>query len=265
MTYLSGKTRTQRKYFNMALGAVAFALFIYFWPAFKAVTYPLVEPLVQGYGGTKGTVTLVPGFVSTYLTSRSALFEKTRMLEAEVERLENQVAERDAIIKEQALIASSSVALTSRVILMYPVAQDSTRLYSTILLSKGFRDGIEQGGLVFIRGQQPVCDIVEVYDQTSLCELLSKGGRLTEGFTASSSIALSLKGEGGGSFIAEVPNNTPIIVGEDVYLRSDQAYKLGTIVAVLNDEQATGATVYVKGMYNPVTSSVFYFRPRYAP
>lgn len=266
MTYRLDRNRARRKYINIALGAVAFALFIYFWPAFRGVVYPLAEPLVRGYGGTKTGLTLVPSFISTYVTSHKTLSEQKARMETDVERLENLVAEKDAIIRELSSVSNALGAdRTTPIVILHPIAQDITSLYSTILLSKGYREGIEPGSLVFIRGRQPVCEIVEVFDRTSLCELLSKGNRVTEGVTASSSITLSLMGEGGGSFIAEVPNGVPIQVGEDVLLRRDQSYKLGTVVTIHEDDQATGSKVYVRGTYNPVTSSLFYVHASYAP
>jgi cell shape-determining protein MreC len=145
---------------------------------------------------------------------------------------------------------------------MYPIAEDISKLYSTILLSKGYRDGIEKGGLVYVRGSYAVCDIVEVYDKTSLCELLSKGQRSIEGVTSSSTITLSLLGAGGGNFTAEVPRGTQVGIGEKVFLRSDESYGLGTVVDVKDEEQVTGAKIYIKGEYNPVTSSIFYMDGR---
>lgn len=265
MTYLSGRSKTRRKYLNIVLGFVAFSLFVYFWPAFKSAAYPLVEPLVRGYGGTKGLVSIMPEFVVTYVSSHKALSDRARALEIDIEHLENALASKDAAYRELLLVSGVQASSASPVLVLYPIAQDITKLYSTILLSKGYRDGVENGALIYIRGQQPVCEIVEVYDRTSLCELLSKGSRTTEGVTASSSVTLTLSGEGGGSFIAEVPNDTPIQVGEQVLLRSNQALSLGTIIAVQEDDQATGSKVYVRGTYNPVTSSVFYMNVRYAP
>jgi cell shape-determining protein MreC len=266
MKYRSGKSRSGSRYINGVLGMLAFLLFIYYWPLFRGVVYPIVEPLVRGYGGSKSTIHIVPEFIAVYFSSRNALIEKNHALELAVERLENGVAQQDAILREQALIADvQSPGSTAPVIVLYPLAEDITKLYSTIILSKGFKDGIEKGGIVYIRGLQPVCEITEVYDRTSQCELLSKGNRETQAVTGSSTIMLTLKGEGGGSFIAETPKGTLVSVGEDVYLRSNPAYKLGTVVSVQDDEQATGATVYVRGAYNPVHSSVMYVHARYAP
>jgi cell shape-determining protein MreC len=266
MRYLSDRSKTRRRYINFALGFVAFILFVYYWPAIRTVAYPFAEPVMRGYGSTKNAVTIVPGFVSTYFTTHNRLSDRNSELEMEIERLENQLAEKDATLREEELLlGGEGQNQTSRVVMMYPIAEDVTRLYSTLLLSKGYREGVERASVVYVRGQQAVCEIVEVYDRTSLCELLSKGDRITEAVTSSSTVTLNLSGVGGGNFIAESPKGTNVLVGETVYLRSDQSFTLGIVVAVKEDEQSTGAKIYIRGAYNPIKSSVFYLRARYVP
>jgi hypothetical protein len=265
MTYLSGRSRSRRKYLNIALGVCAFALFVYLWPQWKSVVRPLTEPLVHGYGATETTASFFTSFVSTYFTSHTTSVNDSANMQLEIERLENQLAQRDAFIRESGLMQEGQVSSSTPVIMMYPIAEDITRLYSSILLSKGYKNGIEKGGLVYVRGMQPVCIISDVYDTTSLCELLSKGDRAIEGVTSSSTVTLSLVGQGGGNFVADIPKDTKVSVGESVYLRSNQSYTLGTVVSAKEDEQATGAHIYVRGAYNPVTSSVFYLDAKYIP
>lgn len=266
MKYLSGRSRDRHKYWNITLALAAFGLFVYFWPAFRAAFYPEIEPIIRGYGTSKVVAALVPSSVASYFSSHKTLADKNKALELDIERLENLVAEKDAQVREISAVSSAHVSPTQfPIIVLYPIAEDITKIYSTILLSKGYKDGVEERSLVYVRGLQPVCEIVEVYDRTSLCELLSKGNRVTEAVTSSSGIMLSLSGTGGGSFMAEAPKGAEISIGEDVYLRSDQSHKLGTVIAIKDDEQSTGAKIYVRGAYNPVHSSVFYLKARYAP
>jgi cell shape-determining protein MreC len=266
MTYLSGRARSRKKYLNAILGIIAFALFIYFWISVQNAAHPIVEPAARGYSGFKNAVFVLPASISTYFASRAALAQKNAELELMVEHLENQLAQKDALMRSAEDAGLGSMSSSTRpVIVMYPVVEDMTHLYSTVLLSKGYKDGLEKGGLVYIRGQQAVCEIVEVYTTTSLCELLSKGGRSTEGVTSSSSLTLTLVGQGGGNFISDMPKVGDLSVGEVVYLRSNPALVLGTVVSVQSDDQATAAKVYVRGAYNPATSQVFYTNSKYVP
>lgn len=267
MKYLSDKSKSRRNsYRNAAFFFIACVTFVYFWQQIRATLYPVIEPVVRTYGGTKGAASFVPEFFSTYFSTRGELSAKNSDLEISIERLENQLAEKAGLLREyEALASGTTTATDASVIVMYPVMEDVTKLYSTIILSKGYKDGIEVGGLVYVRGLQPVCEIIEVYDRTSLCELLSKGNRTTEGVTASSSITLSLVGNGGGNYIGTTVKGSLVYVGEQVYLRSNPSYTLGTIVKVQEDDQDTGAKVYIRGAYNPVNSSIFYLNTRYVP
>lgn len=264
MTYLSGKAKARRAYIRYGSLFILFILTVYFWGDMKSFLYPYVEPVIRKYSSTKGTIRILPSFVSTYFVSHKTLADENARLEVAIERLENEIASRDAFMREQGALLNSGTDTSSSVLVMYPLTEDMTKIYSTILLSKGYKDGVEAGGVVYVRGAQPVCTIVNVYDRTSLCELFSKGGRITEGVTASSTITLSLTGAGGGNFTAEVPKVTPVSLGDEVYLRSDRSMKLGSIVAIKEDDQSTGMKLYIRGIYNPVTSSIFYMNTRYA-
>jgi hypothetical protein len=75
--------------------------------------------------------------------------------------------------------------------------------------------------------------------------------------TSSSTITLSLVGRGG-YFLANIERDTPVSVGETVYLRSNPKFIIGTVKQVANNNQDTSWHVFVEGAYNPVTSSIFY-------
>lgn len=260
MIYLSGKAQKKRKYIRYGICAVIFVIVVYFWPAIRKVSFGIIEPAVVGYSNTKKSFSFFPEFFSTYLTSHQTLATRQKVLELEIERLENALADKDALLRERdgsIDVRTSSSLPTSRVLTLYPLMEDITKVYSTVLLSKGFKDGIAVGSLVYLRGDQVVCIIKEVYIRSSLCSLLSSSGEVVEGVTSSSSIVLSLVGRGG-HFLADVVRDTPVQNGEIVYLRSNPRMIIGTIRQVANNNQDTSWHVFVEGAYNPANSSVFY-------
>ncbi len=260
MIYLSGKAQKKRKYIRYVICAAIFIIVVFFWPTIRKVSFGVIEPAVIGYGNTKKSFTFFPEFFSTYLTSHQTLVTRQKVLELEVERLENVLADKDALLREREGsigIHTSSTLLASRVLTMYPLMEDITKVYSTVLLSKGFKDGVAVGSLVYVRGDQVVCTIKEVYIRSSLCSLMSSSGEVIEGVTSSSSIVLSLVGRGG-HFLADVVRDTPVQNGEIVYLRSNPRMIIGTIKQVANNNQDTSWHVFVEGAYNPANSSVFY-------
>lgn len=258
MTYLSGRAEKRRKIARFSVYGILFLLVIIFWPNVKGTTYSIIEPAIIKYGEMKVGVGHISDFFSTYTTSREILTEKNKQLALEVERLENELVEKTSE-EELKSLKEENGDTKGATLVMYPLMQDITKIYSSILLSKGYKDGVEVGEYVYVRGLQPVCVIEEVYTDTSLCQLLSKGGVVTDVVTkGTSSIMLSLTGRGGGTFLADVPRDTMISVGESVYLREDPSMKLGTVVDIIHNNQDTSWYVFVRGMYNPVTSSTFY-------
>lgn len=261
MTYLSGKAQKRTTYKKYALIGVVFFLFVASWPLSKKFLASTLEPAVLGYGSAKQSFVVFPEFFSTYIISHRTLAAKQQELESKVEDLENRLAEKDAIIRdalfEDSVSSSTDISLRTRHLVMYPLMQDVTRLYSTVLLSKGFKDGVTVGATVYMKGYQAVCTVKEVYDSTSLCTLFTASDIVTEGVTSSSSIVLSLTGRGG-HFLANVPRDTPVSLGEKVYLRSNQKMLIGVVKQILNNNQDTSWHIFVEAPYNPVTSSIFY-------
>lgn len=263
MTYLSGRANKRKQTFRrLAFGGVFF-LIIIFWVTTKSIIYPILQPFVIQYGAVKEIGEGVPDFFKLYFSSREALLQKDKTLEVTVQNLENELAYKNALLKEFTFIKEEEENTPFSIIVMYPIMTDVTRLYSTILLSKGFKDGVEKDAYVYVRGMQPVCIIKEVYTSTSLCELISASGIKTdvviEG-TSSSTIAITLTGRGGGVFLGDIARDTPITKGDNVYLKSDPSMLLGRVVDVLNNNQDTSWRIFVEGAYNPVASSIFYIR-----
>jgi cell shape-determining protein MreC len=257
MTYLSDRTRRRKNYKYYVVFVVLFSALVYFWPNVRVFLYRHIEPVITSYGSSKTFFSDVPKAISTYFTSRNEFAENKVVLELNIENLENRVRELEGIIEEYELRGEIIDSTPKSTMILYPVMQDITKIYSTIILSKGFRNGVEEGSLVYIRGKQPVCTITEVYDKTSLCRLLSSSGEKIEGVT-SSAHTLFLEGLGGGAFVADVPYDAAITLGQTVALKSEQSMILGKIVEIVEDEQTTTLHVYVRGEYNPVTSNVFY-------
>ncbi len=264
MTYLSGKSQKKRNYTKYALLTGVFLIVCIFWPTVRKYTYSALEPVVTRYGFTKQSLVVFPEFFGTYVTSHKSLALENQNLKSENERLINELAEKDASLRELVtpeVLSVSTTATTKTPLVLYPLTQDITKLYGTILLSKGYKDGVTVGDTVYIKGNQAACTVKEVYNSSSLCQLFTASGVVTEGVTSSSSIALTLTGRGG-HYLANIARDTPVVTGELVYLRSNPRVILGKVQQVANNNQDTSWHVFVEGAYNPVTSSVFYVQPQ---
>jgi hypothetical protein len=258
MTYLSDKTNINKKRFYYFIILCALGIVVYFWPSIRIKLYPYVEPLVVTINITKNFIINIPSSTYRHFSSLKKISEQNTSLLLTIERLENEIAEKDAFIKENNFIMNGDIFKPISTIVLYPVMKDITTMYSTILFSKGFKSGVEEKSTVYLRGKQPVCVISQVYDSTSLCKLLSAPGTETQAVDGATNVTLFLIGIGGGAFTADVTRNTNVNVGDNIYLASDQTMKLGEVVDIIRNDQDTAVHVYVRGMYNPLTSSVFY-------
>jgi cell shape-determining protein MreC len=258
MTYLSDKSRINRKRGLYFIFLCFFSLLIYFWPTLQVKLYPIIEPVIILVSNGKNNITNTPSVIHTYFSSRDEMSKQNASLMLEIEKLENEISEKEAFIKENNYIKESGARLPSSTIILYPIMKDITTMYQTVLLSKGFKNGVEENTIVYLRGRQPVCVISLVYESTSLCNLFSAPDVKTEGVIASSSVMLPLIGVGGGAFVADVARNINIAIGDTVYLASDQTMMLGKITDIVRNDQDTSLHVFVRGLYNPLTSSVFY-------
>ncbi len=263
MTYLSDRAKSKRRTFKFIFTIVVLAVVSFGWIQIRSTLVPVVEPVfVTSHSGIKKILN-IPYAIVNYFRSRDSFQAKITSLERRTEELENQIAslqaENTLLLSSQEIVNGESEKEKTRPnIVMYPLAQDITKLYSTILLSKGFKDGIVSGSLIYIRGRQAVCIIEELHAKTSLCKLLSASGNSVEGVTSGTEQNIPLTGDGGGNYVALVPKESNFTVGEGVFYKADQTMKLGDIVDIKNDPQDIFVRIYIRGTYNPVTSSLFY-------
>ncbi len=263
MTYLSDKTASRRRIFKLILVIVILSILSFAWVEIRSTLAPAVVPTYVATHSVLSKIIGVPYSIVNYFRSHDSLSLQIKNLENRTEELENQIA----ILKAENLSLSGSEGINSadgskeRVkpyIAMYPIAQDLTKLYSTLLLSKGFKDGLVEDSLVYVRGRQVVCKVVEIHSSTSLCELFSASLNLVEGVTTETKENINLIGDGGGNYVAHVPKESNYKIGEEIMYKAEQTMKLGDIVDIKNDPQDVFVWVYIRGTYNPVTSSIFY-------
>ncbi len=262
MTYLLDRGRRRGGRIISVLLAVALLGIVFFWPTIRPFVYKVTEPVTKRAFELFGGVHIVPEFITVYFSSRSSLQETQRVLESQIETLENRVVEQDLRLRELVALfdnASTTKSEYSLPVVAASLSQDVTRIYATLILSKGFGEGIEVGDKVYLRGRQVVCFIKDVYARTSQCELFSGFGNTVEGVTASSSVNITLEGRGG-HYIANILRDTDVLVGEKVLLREDQSFVLGEVAEVFNNDQDTSWHLLIRGAYNPSATSLYYIQ-----
>ncbi len=262
MTYLLDRSNRGGKKPALFILAIFFFVVIFFWPTIQPFIYKTVEPVTRRTFELLGGVHILPEFIGLYFSSRAVLQQEHELMQSHIEALENQIVEQDLRLRELSLLfvdATTTKQSYPLPIIASSLAQDVTRVYSTLILSKGFSEGVEEGGKVYLRGRQIVCFIKDVYARTSQCELFSSFSKTVEGVTASSSVNVTLEGRGG-HYIANIVRGTNIYIGEKILLREDQSFVLGEVVEVFDNDQDTSWHILIRGAYNPSASSLYYIQ-----
>jgi cell shape-determining protein MreC len=260
MTYRLDREKRRTGKTTLAIIGGVFFVIVFFWPSIQPFVYKVSEPLSKRVFELVGGAHVVPEFVRVYFSSRSLLQEEQSKLKAQIESLENRTVEQDLRLRELSLLFENMASTSPKYnlpIVASSLAQDVTRVYATLILSKGFSEGVEVGNKVYLRGRQVVCVVKDVYARTSQCELFSGFGNKVEAVTASSSINLTLEGRGG-HYIANIIRDTNVMVGERILLREDQSFVLGEVAEVFNNDQDTSWHLLIRGAYNPSASSLYY-------
>lgn len=263
MTYLSDKTKSNKKIFRTIFTLFLISVLSFSWIQIRSSVNPVIVPVFVSSNKILEKVLIVPYSIVNYLRSQDSLALEILNLQIRTEELENQIAllnSQISVLKDNEGVVKEDVTKDKAKsnILLYPVAQDITKIYSTILFSKGFKDGVVSDAVVYLRGRQAVCVIKDIHSDSSLCKLLSFSGNEVDGVTSITKESISLIGDGGGNYIANVPKESNFTLGESVMYKSDQTMYLGNIVDIKNDPQDTFAKVYIRGAYNPLKSNIFY-------
>lgn len=258
MTYLSDKKKQQSRWLRYGLLVVTLFLLSFFWKQIRGITYPIVLPVAKVATSVINGVFSVPSFFSTYITTHKASSERIAALEKNIELLENKVASQKAelehyVVKDE--LQSKGHLATLEVDI---ITQDLYFLYSNVIISKGFTDGVEEGMILYTRGYQPVGIVAEVYRDTSLVLLLSAPGNKVNGFDGSNKVTLSLVGDGGGNFIAQIQKDINVAVGDEIFLSQNPTMNVGTIVDIQGSSQDFFRTVYIRGAYNPAKQNNYF-------
>lgn len=72
------------------------------------------------------------------------------------------------------------------------------------------------------------------------------------------SVLIDLFGNGGGDFIARLPNNLQVSTGTIIYLSSDESKALGEVVKVEIEETSFYENIFIRGYYNSRLNDSYY-------
>ncbi|MDB5265119.1 MAG: Rod shape-determining protein MreC [Parcubacteria group bacterium] len=170
-------------------------------------------------------------------------------LKAEIEalKIQNQVATSEAA--EVAKLVGTH-GETERGILASVLARPPVSPYDTLVLDQGSNAGVTAGAFVFGPGGSPLGTIENVAPKTARALLYSAPGRSTQGWVGELSTPVTLVGASAGSFHATLPKDSPIAVGDLVYLPGSGLAPVGSVVAIDTNPSSPEVGLEIRPMTN---------------
>jgi cell shape-determining protein MreC len=190
-------------------------------------------------------------FFSSFYTNHS--------LAAENQRLRQALASTSVLLLDRNLLYAENVELKSRlgrapqhasVLLATVVSRPPQNPYDVLVLDVGRDHDVSVGDMVAAGGSVYIGRVAEVYATASRVVLFSAAGETYSAnlrlSAATSSLAISVQGQGGGSLTAEVPSGIPVSVGDPVLFPSITPEFAAQVVAIEEKDQASFKTVYLQ-------------------
>jgi len=198
-------------------------------------------------------------------------FANTSELAAEVARLRAALASSSVLVMDRSILYAENIDLKKRLgritgdnsILAAVVLRPPAVPYDTLTLDIGKNAGVKVGDLVSAEGSVFVGTITQVYDTASRAVLFSSAGQSYLGLLRGTQ-PISIAGQGGGSFVGELPVGTEVRVGEPVLLPGILPEYMARVTSVLRYEGESFQTIYLQLPVNP-TSLRFVHIHRAAP
>ncbi len=182
-----------------------------------------------------------------------AQFTSKATLQAENDRLRAALATSSAALLDRQLLLEENRQLLARLgrkattttsifaqVLLRPPAMP----YDTLMIDIGKRDGVRTGNFVSPGGTVVVGTVEEVYDSTSRVVLFSAPGTTHQGLL-SGTIPVAVRGQGGGSLLAEVPVGENVAAGDVVTFPGTTQHFSAQVVATEAKEGGSFITAYL--------------------
>ena len=160
-------------------------------------------------------------------------------------------------VQENGTHSASSSQVTARVL-----SRPNRSLYDTIVVAQGAARGVAVGDVALAGNSIAIGVVTSVTQTTALVALYSTPGKQTDVLLAKDSVVVVAEGQGGGGFIAKVPQSVPVEKGDIIALPNAKTIPF----AVVDEIDVVPADPFKKVFFqNPVNmytlSSVTFAKP----
>jgi len=199
-------------------------------------------------------------------------FISNNFLTLKIDNLKKDLIEKDFEIfklRESLNISANSLGQSlKKILIVNELERNYFEIYESILLDKGFRDGVKKNDEVFIAPNYYLGKIGRIERESSLLFLAGGNGNKIEGvlkvnsqninISSDQSLVVDLSSLGGTDFYFEIPKEFNLSIPSLIYLKSDETKIIGNIIKIVEVENSLYNKVYVQGFYNPNLNQQFY-------
>ncbi len=190
------------------------------------------------------------GAVGTFFTDKQMLAQKVESLQQETGALMNENSALKARLEDLTRLVGTRTEPAPGV-LAGVLARPPVSPYDVLVVDRGTRHGVNSGAFVYGAGGVPLGTIAAATENSSRVLLYSSPGKETAGWIGEAKIAVSIKGQGSGAFYAEVPRETGVVVGDQVYVAGPGALPVGAVISIDANPAATEVRVRIRPVVNP--------------
>ncbi len=186
-------------------------------------------------------------------------FRGNYALQLENNRLVRTIASSSTLLLDRQMLYSETLELKARLgrlppqtvnILGVVINRPPGTPYDTLMIDVGKRDGVMQGDFVSAGGSVYIGVVKEVYTTTSRVVLFSAPGESYDATlllqSATSSLAISVAGQGGGSLKAQVPAGVVVHTGDKVIFQSIVPQFVAEVLYVEEKNRSSFKTIYMQ-------------------
>lgn len=180
------------------------------------------------------------------------LFRENNTLKEEVLRLQNENLVLSEQLRELGLFAIEGVP--AGVLARPPLAP-----YDVLVVSLSAPTRV--GALVYGPGGVPIGEVESISGTEAHIGLYSASSRSIEGWLGEERLPVTILGEGSGSFSITLPQETPVSLGDEVFIPGPGARMIGTVARINTHQASTEKTLSVRPLVNPLSISFVTIAP----
>ncbi|MCX6738545.1 MAG: rod shape-determining protein MreC [Candidatus Parcubacteria bacterium] len=187
---------------------------------------------------------------ASFLNTKESLIAKNKELAEKIKKLEEESSGYDFIIQENLELKKTLSQKKEGSIFGSIIARPNITAYDTFLIDIGEKNGIKKGDTVLANKDMIIGTIEEAYSSSAKARLFSTAGQSSDALLGPNNIPIQLKGLGGGSFVADLPLETDVQIGDSASLSGSPEYIVATVVSKEQKSTDTFQKVYFRGPIN---------------